>query len=141
MATFNKFENFVEDCLKGVHDFSTEAITVVLTNAAPSATDTVLTDITQISNGGGYTAGGYALSGVTLSETSGTAKLVITDETITATGAAIATFRYIVLYNDTPTSPADPLIGYYDYGSALTLAEDESLTIDFDGTNGVFTLT
>lgn len=141
MAAYNKFENFVEDCLKGVHDFSSDTFRLALSNSAPVATNTILSDITQIADGGGYTAPGYQLDNVTLSETSGTAKVVIDDEVITATGAAIATFRYLVLFNDTPSSPLNPLIAWYDYGSGLTLADGESLTVDFDGSNGVFTLT
>lgn len=141
MATFNKFQDFVEQVLKAKHDFSTHTFKVALSNSAPVATNTILADITQISATGGYVAGGYTLDGVTLSEAGGTAKVVITDETITATGGSVGPFRYLVIYNDSATSPADALIGWYDYGSALTLATGESLTIDFDGTNGVFTLT
>lgn len=69
-------------------------------------------------------------------QSSGTYKLVINDIVLTASGT-VAAFRYVVLYNDTPTSPADPLIGWYDYGSDLTLNNGETFTVDFDGTNGV----
>ncbi len=103
--------------------------------------DQFLANITQIAATGGYVAGGYTLDSVTLSETTGTAKVTIADETILAAGGSVGPFRYLVVYNDTATSPADALIGWYDYGSALTLATGESLTIDFDGTAGVFTLT
>ena len=140
MAVFNKFENFVEDLAKGVHDFSSDTIRLALTNSAPIATNTILSDITQIADGGGYVAPGYALDNVVLSETGGTAKVVADDEVITATGAAIATFRYLVLFNDTPASPLNPLVAWYDFGSALDLAEGESLTIDFDAINGIFTI-
>lgn len=140
-SSLTKFQDFVEQLGKGVHNFSSNTFKVALTNSAPLATNTVLTDITQISATGGYTAGGYTLSGVTWAETSGTAKLTITDLVITATGGSVGPFRYVVLYNDTATSPADALIGYYDYGSALTLADGETLTLDFDATNGVLTIT
>lgn len=142
MAAFVKFEVLPKDILAGVHNFSADTFKLALTNTAPVAgTDEVLASITEIATAGGYTAGGYTLDGVTLSEASGVAKVVITDETITASGASVGPFRYLVIYNDTPTSPADPLIGYYDYGSALTLAAGESLSVDFDGTNGVITVT
>ena len=143
MAAFNKFNDFAEQVLKGVHNLSTATLKAALTNTAPSAANTILADITQISTAGGYTGGaggGLDLDGEVLSETSGTAKLVITDEVFTATGASVGPFRYVVLYNDSATSPADALIGWYDYGSSITLADGESFTIDFDGSVGVITL-
>lgn len=141
MATFNKFQDFSEQLGKGVHNFSAHTLKMALSNVAPNAaTNTGLADITQIAAGNGYSAGGYTLSGVTWAETGGTAKLTITDLVITASGGSMAGFRYLVLYNDTATSPADALIGYYDYGSTLTLANGESLTVDFDATNGVLTV-
>lgn len=140
MAVFNKFQDFVEQLGKGKHDFSTHALKVALTNTAPSAANTVLADIIQIAATGGYVAGGYVLDGVIWAEAAGTAKLTITDEVITAVGGSVGPFRYIVMYNDTTTLPADALIGWYDYGSSITLADTETLTIDFDGTNGVLTL-
>lgn len=140
-SSLTKFQDFVEQLGKGVHNFGTHTFKVALTNTAPTvSTDVGLSTITQISATGGYTAGGYTLSGVTWAEASGTAKLTITDLVITASGGSVGPFRYVVLYNDTATSPADALIGYYDYGSALTLADGETLTIDFDGTNGVLTI-
>lgn len=144
-SSLTKFQDFVEQLGKGVHNFSSNTFKIALTNTAPTAaTNTVLADITQISTGGGYTSGaggGYTLSSVVWAETGGIAKLTIGDLVITATGASVGPFRYAVLYNDTATSPADALIGFYDYGSALTLADTETLTIDFDGTNGVLTVT
>lgn len=142
-SSLTKFQDFVEQLGKAVHNFSSHTFKIALTNTLPVNTNTVLADITQISAGGGYTAGaggGYTLSGVTWAEASGTAKLTINDLVITATGASVGPFRYLVLYNDTATSPADALIGWYDYGSALTLADTETLTVDFDGTNGVLTV-
>jgi hypothetical protein len=143
MPTLNKFNDFAEQLAKGVHDLSTHDLKVVLTNTAPVATNTVLADIAQISNGGGYVGGvggGLVLDGEVLSEAAGVAKLVITDEVFTASGGSVGPFRYVVLYNNTPTTPADPLIGWYDYGSSITLLDGESLTIDFDATNGVLTI-
>lgn len=135
---FNKFNDFAEQLLKGVHDLHTHALKAVFTNAAPSAANTQIADITEIAAANGYALGGLSLDNNIVSETAGTAKLVIDDEVFTATGGTVGPFRYVVLYNDTPAG--DPLIGYYDYGSALTLADGESITIDFDGSNGVLTL-
>jgi len=96
--------------------------------------------MTEIAAGNGYTAGGAAASVTSSAQTGGTYKLVLGDVVFTASGGSIGPFRYAVRYNDTPTSPADPLIGYWDYGSALTLANGESLNWQADPTTGVLTL-
>jgi hypothetical protein len=140
MATFNKFNAFVEHLAEGVHNLQSHTLKVMLTNTAPVATNSVRADLTEIAAGNGYTAGGTAASVTSSAQTSGTYKLVLGDVVITASGGSIGPFRYAVLYNDTPTSPADPLIGWWDYGSALTLANGESITWDADPTNGVLTL-
>ena len=137
MATFNKFQSFVENLAEGVHNLETGALTLALTNTAPVATNTVLANITQIV----YTnlSGSRVLANKNSSQTSGTYKLTADDVVLTATGS-VGPFRYVVLYNDTPTSPADPLIGWYDYGSSISLANGETFTIDFDGANGILTI-
>lgn len=101
----------------------------------------VLTDITQIAAGNGYSTGGQALDSVTWAETSagsGVWRLNSADEVFTASGGAIAQFRYIVLYNNTATN--DELIGYLDYGSAVDVTSGNTFTIDL-GANGWFELT
>jgi hypothetical protein len=140
MATFNKFNAFVEHLAEKVHNLESDTLKVLLTNTAPVATNAVKADLTEISAGNGYTAGGTQATQSSSAQTSGTYKLVLADVVFTASGATIGPFRYAVLYNDTPTSPADPLIGYYDYGSSITLADTETFTVDFDGSNGVLTL-
>ena len=141
MATYQKFQDYAEQLNKGVHNWSTHTFKARLLNSAPDpALDAVVADLpAEIAAGNGYTAGGMGLDTVTLSESGGTAKVTIADEVLTASGGSIGPFRYIVFYNDTPTSPADPLVCYYDYGSRLTLADTETFTIDFDATNGLWT--
>jgi hypothetical protein len=140
MATFNKFQPFVEYLAEGVFDLQNDTLKVMLTNTAPTATDGVFADLTEISAGNGYTAGGTAATVSSSAQTSGTYKLVLADVVFTASGGTIGPFQYAVLYDDTPTSPADPLIGYWDYGSSITLQSTETFTVDFDPTNGVATL-
>lgn len=140
MAAFNKFQDYAEQLNKAKHDWSSHTFKLLLTNTAPVATNTVKADLTEISAGNGYSAGGMTCDSVTLTESSGTAKVTIADEVLTASGGSIGAFRYVVLYNDTQTSPADPLVGWWDYGSSITLADGESFTTDFDGTNGVWQL-
>lgn len=134
MATFTKFNSFVEALAEKVHNLGSDTLKVMLTNSAPSAANTVKADITEISAGNGYTAGGEALTVTASSQTGGTYKLVANDVVWTATGA-FATFRYVVLYNDTAAN--DELIGYYDRGSSLSMVNTDTFTLDFDPTNGV----
>lgn len=141
MATYNKFNVFVEDLAEGVHQFQAagHTVKVYLSNAAPSATlDSVKADLAEISGGNGYTAGGHDTQNDT-SRTGGTLTVTAVDITITASGGSIGPFQYVALYNDTPTSPADPLIAWWDYGSALTLLDTESFTINF-GSDSLFTV-
>ena len=140
MATFNKFQAWTEHVTEGVHDHSADTLKVMLTNTAPIASNSVKANLTEISAGNGYTAGGTQATVSSSSQTSGTYKLVLADVVFTASGGAIGPFQYAVLYNDTPTSPADPLIGWWDYGSARTLQSGESFTVDFNASTGVFTL-
>lgn len=139
MAVFNKFNPFVENLAEGVHNLGSNTLKVMLTNSAPAATFSTRSDITEISAGNGYTAGGATVTTSSSAQTSGTYRLICADVVFTATGS-VGPFRYAVLYNDTPTSPADPLIGWWDYGSALTLANGETFTVDFDAVNGVLAL-
>lgn len=136
MAAYNKFSQFVEDLCHGVHDLETDQLVVALCAAAnaPVATNEVLANLTQIS----YT--NLSSRNITTSssgQTTGTYSLVTTDLVLTASGA-VETFRYVPIYNDTPTTPADPLICWYDHGSDVTLANGETYTIDFGAT--LFTL-
>lgn len=138
LATYNKFQDFTEQLIEGIHDFDAHTFKVYLTNNAPSASaDAVIADLAEISAGNGYTAGGTATS-ITTSETTGTAKVVGTDVVFTASGGSIGPFQYAVFYND--TSASDNLIAWWDYGSAVTLSTGETFTVDFDPTNGIFTL-
>jgi len=140
MATYNKFNQYVLDLTNGVHDWDAHAFKLMLTNTAPVATNSVLADLTEITAANGYTAGGAATT-ITTSAASGTAKAVGTDVTWTASGGTIGPFRYVVLYNDTPTSPANPLVAWWDYGSSLTLADGDTFTADVNATNGYWSIT
>lgn len=140
MATYNKIQDYTEQLNKAKHDWSSHTFKALLTNSAPIATNTVKGDLTDISAGNGYSAGGMTLDSVTLTETTGTSKVTIADEVLTASGGTIGPFRYVAIYNDTTSSPSKPLVMWYDYGSAITLNDGESFTIDFDATNGLWQL-
>ena len=143
MASFNKYQTFVEHLAEKVHNLGSDTLKIMLSNAAPNAaTHTVRADSTELGAGNGYTSGGNAAAVSTSAQTSGVYKLVLSDPTMwTASGGTIGPFRYAILYNDTPSSPADPLIGWWDYGSSITLQVGETFTVDLDGTNGVLTIT
>lgn len=140
MASFSKFNPFVEYLAEQAFNLGADSLKVLLTNTAPTSSNGVKADLTEISAGNGYTAGGNAVTISSSSQTSGTYKLVLADTTWTASGGSIGPFRYAVLYDDTPTSPADPLIGYFDYGSSITLTSGSSFTVDFDASTGVLTI-
>lgn len=142
MATsaYNKFNVFVDDLAHAKHDFGTHVFKVMLTNVAPVATNSIKTDITEIAAGNGYTAGGNALTLTSATQTSGVEKVIFQDTTFTASGA-FATFRYAVLYNDTQTAPVDPLVCWFDYGSAISMTNLETFTVDLDAAAGLFTIT
>jgi hypothetical protein len=139
MATYNKFNQFTKDLIDGVHDFDLHVFKVMLTNTAPVATNTIKANITEITAGSGYTAGGTATT-ITTSTTTGVAKVAGTNVVFTSTGT-IGPFRYAVLYNDTAATPAKPLVAWWDYGSSISLANTENLTVSFDPTNGIQTVT
>lgn len=131
MASYVKFNSFVENLAEKVYNLQSDSLKVALTNSAPSASNTVLANITEIS----YTNLSSRVLTVSSSvQTSGTYKLVIADLVLTASGA-VGPFRYIVIYDDTATN--DELICYFDYGSSISLANTDTLTLDFDGTNGL----
>jgi hypothetical protein len=137
MAAFNKFNCFVEDQAEKVHNLGADALKILLTNTAPVATNTVKANLTEIAAGNGYSAGGTAITITSSAQASGTYKLVGNDVVFTATGA-VGPFRYAVLYNSTPA--AGPLIGWWDYGSSISLASGETFTVDLDQTGGILTV-
>jgi hypothetical protein len=136
MASFVKYQQFASDLAGKVHDLlgtggsTADVLKVMLSNAAPNvATHAVRADVTELSTGAGYTSGGEAATNVGTAS-GGTVTVVGTDIVFTASGA-LGPFRYAILYNDTPSSPADPLIGYWDYTSSVTLASGETFTVNF----------
>lgn len=134
MATYNKFNQFTKDLVDGKHNFSSNVFKVMLTNTPPDPTNQNKADITEISAGSGYSTGG-ATTTITDSVSSGVAKVAGSNVVFTSTGT-IGPFRYAVLYNSTYSG--NPLVGWYDYGSAITLNNTETLTVAFDATNGIF---
>jgi len=141
MAVYNKFNDFSEQLANGVQNFATDVYKVALSNTAPVATNTILSDITQISAGNGYTSGGSTTT-ITLAEVTGTTTVSGTQVVFTAAGGSIGPFRYVVLYNDTTSSPSKPLVAWWDYGSSITLADGETFTVKFSNTSpgAIFTL-
>lgn len=136
MAAFQKFNSFVEALAEKVHNLGSDQLVIALCNTtnAPVVANTVLANLTQIS----YTnLSSRNITTASSAQTAGTYKLTLTDLVLTASGA-VATFRYVVIYNDTATN--DELIGFYDYGSDVTLANGETFTIDFDAAGGAITL-
>ena len=143
MASFVKFECFTCDLANKIHNLGADALKIMLTNTGPTAaTDRKRCDITEVSPGGGYTAGGCAVTVTASTQSGGVYKLVGNDVTWLASGGqATGPFRYVVLYNSTPTNPNGALIGYWDYGSSISINVGETFTVDLDQTNGILTIT
>lgn len=143
MAAYNKFQDFSEQLVRGVHDWDAHTFKIALTNTAPVATQTTwnLTDHPAPSAANGYTAGGTATT-IAVSETTGTTTVTGTQVVFTATAGGIGPFRYAVLYNDSATSPADAAVAWWDYASSITLADTETFTVKFNNTTPgtIFTL-
>jgi len=141
MAAFQKFHAFVEALAEKKHDLGADTLKVYLSDATPSASaDAVKADLAEITVGvDGYTAGGNTCSTTSSAQTTGTYKLVLGDPATWTSTGTLGPFRYAVLYNNTATN--DELIGYWDYGVSITLANGETFAVDFDPTSGVLTLT
>lgn len=141
MSSYVKFDNFVLDIANGAHNLSSDTLKVMLTNTAPTAsTAHYYSDIsgTEVANGNGYTTGGATATTSSSSQTGGTYKLVLADVTWTPSGGSVGPWRYAVLYNN--TASLKNLIGYWDRGSSTTTSPPDTITVDFDATNGVLTL-
>lgn len=155
MATYTKFNIFVEDLANGVHNFSSHTYKLGLTNTAPNAADTdVNTSVSpdqlistssanEIAAGNGYTEGGESITFTTSSQTGGTYTLAANQVVWTCVTAAMATFRYVYMYNSTGGAAGTrPLVASWDYGSAVTLGVGETFTAKFNNANPgtIFTL-
>jgi hypothetical protein len=128
MASFVRYECFSETLAEKAHNLDTDVIKCALSNTAPNvATHTTLADITDLTTGGGYTAGGEDTQNST-SRSGAVTSVVGVDITWTASGATIGPFRYAIIYNDTTS---DNLIGYWDYGSSVTLQIGEQFVVNF----------
>lgn len=145
MATFSKFNTFVQDLVRKQHNLNGDTVRVALANTAPLSTNSQLSDITQVANGNGYTTGGNPTTpfteGVSISSNATGTETVRTTNAIPAWTASSSgfTLRYAVAYNDTSTN--DRLIGFWDYGSSLTLSGANGDTFTVTGLNtSIFTL-
>lgn len=137
MAAYNKLNATVADLANKVHNLGSDTLKWMLTNVAPVAANAVKADITEIAAGNGYVAGGPTVTITGSTQVGGAYKLVGNDSVLTASGA-IGPFRYAVLYNSTPA--AGPLIGWWDYGASISLANLETFTLDLDQVNGILSL-
>lgn len=137
MPTLTKFYSFVEAIHEKKHNLGSDTLKVLLTNTAPSLSNTVKADISgELSTANGYTAGGATITVTSSAQSTGLYTLIASDVTWTASGGSIGPFRYSVIYNDTATN--DELIGYIDYGYSVTVASGQTFTIDFDATAGLY---
>lgn len=141
MVAFNKFNATVEALAEKKINLETDTIKILLTNTLPVATNSTYSDVSaaQVANGNGYTTGGQAVTVSSSGQSSGLYKLILSGTLVwTATGGSIGPFRYAIAYSDTAASK--DLLGWWDYSAAITLLVGETLTVTFDGTNGLIQL-
>lgn len=138
MAAFNKFNIFVSDVAQKVHNLNSDILKIMLTDVAPVATNTIKSNLTEITAANGYTAGGNTATFVSGTDTAGLYRLILAQTSWTASGGSIAQFRYAVLYNSTAGSAN--LIGFWDFGAEVNLTNGNTFTAALDQTNGVLTL-
>lgn len=133
-TAYNKFNAFVADVANKVHNLGSDTLEIALTNVAPVATNTVIGNITEIS----YTnCSTRTFTASSSTQSSGLYSLIASQIVLTASGA-VGPFRYFVIYNS--TASGKNLIGWYDYGSSITLAASDTFTVGFDVTNGILQL-
>tara|TARA_R100001126_G_scaffold93924_1_gene64538 strand:- start:996 stop:1430 length:435 start_codon:yes stop_codon:yes gene_type:complete len=143
MASFVKVNDFVKNAVHNI-DLESDQIAVALTNTAPGSESSnptadgngIVGNLTQISYSN---CSSRNVTTTSSTQSSGTYKLVLADLTLTASGT-VGPFRYIYIFDDTVSSPADPIIGYYDYGTSITLNNGDTFTLDFSPSNGVIQL-
>ena len=139
MSPFTKFNSFVEALGQKKHNLNADTLKIYLSNVAPVAANAVKADIAEIAAGFGYVAGGNQVPGNTFVQAAGLAKLASSGNVVfTAAGGNIGPFRYAILYNDTALN--DELIGWWDYGAAVTLLDQEGLTVKITPANGILQL-
>ena len=138
MATYLAFDQFVEDMAEKHQDLGSDQIETALTNTVPTDGMVDLAAITEIAYGN---ISARAITTTSSAQTAGVYKLTLTDLVLTASGA-VPTFQWVVIFNQDSTTPtANRLIGRYDHGSAVTLANGETYTLDFDDSGGFITVT
>ncbi len=136
-SPFYPFYCFDSDCRNKKHNIKTDTLKIALTNTTPNlSSDSVLSDISEISEGNGYVTGGYTASVSSSSQSSGNYKMVLSDLLFSASGGDISSFKYLVLYNNTSTTK--PLIGYWDYGSSFSLPNGKNFLLNLDSAQGIY---
>jgi hypothetical protein len=134
MPTFTEPDVLSADITNKVHNFTSDTIRLALSSTAPApGTTFLLANVTNITAGNGYIAaveGAGKAAPLTVSRSGQTTTVAHTATVVwTATGGPIAAFRYVIWWNDTPTSPANPVIGWIDHGSTINMAVSDTYTL------------
>lgn len=138
MASGNKLNATVANLANALFNLGADSMKIMLTNTAPVAANSVFADLVDLATANGYTAGGATLTLTSSTQVGGVYKYIATaaSPTWTASGA-VGPFRYAAVYDTVGTKP---LLGWWDYGSPVTLANGDTFTVVFDAVNGVYQL-
>lgn len=136
MAAFNKYQSAVEALTESAN-IGTDTWRVILSNTAPNAaTHSTQADATELSTSGGYTVNGNTCAVTSATQTGGVQKLILASPAQWTGSGGGFTYRYAILWNQT----ADKLFGWWDNGSAITVAASQTVNVNLDAVNGVFTV-
>lgn len=124
IAPFVLFDAFRQELGRKAHDLENDTLMAFLSNDAPvPATDATTSDFVPLTPGNGYAEWDIAAS---YSQSGGVASLTGTGTTVTPTTGDVGPFRYLGIYN---SSASNKLIGYVDYGTAITIRPGETFDV------------
>ena len=145
-GNFTPYYSAKTDILSGVHNLSSETIVAVLLGAGytPSTAHSTWADVSaqELATGGGYTQGGVALTGESVSLSGAVASWIATGQPSWSSATITAKYCVLVKRVGGALASTDRLIGYVDLNSGGTTVSSTNGTFSVTiGANTILTLT